>query len=279
MKLDGRIALVTGAASGIGRATADVFAEEGAVVVVNDLDEADARRAASELGGPRAGAHVGVAADVSDADSVRALFHEIAERLGRLDVLVNNAGISEGAPGEQDRINEQAEAVFADTMQAMAGASRSVHWDITANISDDSWRRMIGVHLDGTFYCCRAAIPMMVAAGGGSIVNTSSIGALVNHPGVPHYSAAKAGILGFTRSLAAELGSRNIRVNAICPGTIDTPMTKPISPAFRAMVMATQPIGRLADPREVALTALFLASDDSSFYTGQWLSPNGGAYM
>jgi 3-oxoacyl-[acyl-carrier protein] reductase len=194
-------------------------------------------------------------------------------------VLVNNAGISEGAPGEQDRINEQAEAVFADTMQAMAGASRSVHWDITANISDDSWRRMIGVHLDGTFYCCRAAIPMMVAAGGGSIVNTSSIGALVNHPGVPHYSAAKAGILGFTRSLAAELGSRNIRVNAICPGTIDTPMTKPISPAFRTMVMATQPIGRLADPREVALTALFLASEDSSFYTGQWLSPNGGAYM
>ncbi len=277
MRLEGRIALVTGAASGIGRATAEVFAEEGAVVVVNDLDGDRATLVAGELGGPNAGAHRGVATDVADAASVRALFDGVGERFGRLDVLVNNAGMSEGAPGEQERINVQAEAVLADSLQAMAGGTRSAHWDITANITDESWRRMIAVHLDGTFFCCRAAIPLM--AGGGSIINTSSIGALTNHPGVPHYSAAKAGILGFTRSLAAELGSRNIRVNAVCPGTIDTPMTAPISPSFRAMVMATQPIGRLADPREVAHTSLFLASDESSFYTGQWLSPNGGAYM
>jgi 3-oxoacyl-[acyl-carrier protein] reductase len=279
MRLDGRITLVTGAGSGIGRATAELFAEEGAVVVVNDLDGAAAGLVADAIGGPQAGAHVGITADVADVASVRALFEQVEDRFGKLDVLVNNAGISEGAPGEQQRINEQAEAVMADSLQAMAGGARSAHWDITANISDDSWRRMIAVHLDGTFFCCRAAIPLMGAAGGGSIVNTSSIGALTNHPGVPHYSAAKAGILGFTRSLAAELGSRSIRVNAVCPGTIDTPMTAPISPAFRAMVMATQPIGRLADAREVAQTSLFLASDESSFYTGQWLSPNGGAFM
>jgi 3-oxoacyl-[acyl-carrier protein] reductase len=278
MRLVGRIALVTGAASGIGRATAELFAEEGAVVVVNDLDGDAATGVATGLGGPNADAHLGLATDVADSASVQALFDDVRERFGRLDVLVNNAGISEGAPGEQERINTQAEAVLADSLQAMAGGTRSAHWDITANITDESWRRMMAVHLDGTFYCCRAAIPLMVGAGG-SIVNTSSIGALNNHPGVPHYSAAKAGILGFTRSLAAELASRDIRVNAVCPGTIDTPMTAPISPSFRAMVMATQPIGRLADPREVAQTSLFLASDESSFYTGQWLSPNGGSYM
>ena len=138
---------------------------------------------------------------------------------------------------------------------------------------------MIAVHLSGTFYCNRAAIPLMIAAGSGSIINTSSTGALLGQAGVPHYSAAKAGILGLTRSLAGELGSRNIRVNAIAPGAIETPMTAVIEPELRMMMLATAPLPRVANPREVATTALFLASDDSSFFTGQTLEPNGGIHM
>jgi 3-oxoacyl-[acyl-carrier protein] reductase len=274
-KLAGRVALVTGGGSGIGRAVATLFAVEGARVAVNDLSLAAAQRTVDELAAEGAEAYA-VAADVSSSAHVDAMVAEVESRLGRLDVLVNNAGISEGEPGEQDRLNAQAEAVLADMM---TGQPRAVHWDIASQVTDESWDRMIGVHLSGTFYCCRAAIPLMTRAGGGSIVNLSSVGAILGQPGVPHYSAAKAGILGLTRSLAGELGSRNIRVNAILPGTIDTPMTKPISPAFRTMVMMAQPLARMADPIEVARTALFLASDDSSFYTGQALSPNGGIAM
>ncbi len=178
------------------------------------------------------------------------------------------------------RVNEQAEAVMADTMNAMmSGAPRTVHWDIASQITDESWSRMIAVHLSGTFYCCRAAIPVMAGAGSGSIINISSIGGIIGQPGVPHYAAAKAGILGLTRALAGELGSRGVRVNAILPGTIETPMAATIGPAMRSMILMAQPIARTADPIEVATTALFLASDDSSFYTGQQLSPNGGLVM
>jgi 3-oxoacyl-[acyl-carrier protein] reductase len=274
-RLAGRVALVTGAGSGIGHAIATLFADHGARVIVNDLSADAAQRTVDELaaGGTEACA---VACDVSSSTQVSAMFADVDARFGRLDVLVNNAGISEGAPGEQERINTQAEAVMADMM---SGQPRSVHWDIASHITDESWDLMIGFHLSGTFYCCRAAIPLMTRGGGGSIVNLSSVGAIIGQPGVPHYAAAKAGILGLTRSLAGELGSRAVRVNAILPGTIDTPMTKPISPAFRAMVMMAQPIARLAEPSEVATTALFLASDDSSFYTGQALSPNGGIAM
>ncbi|HZP29728.1 MAG TPA: SDR family NAD(P)-dependent oxidoreductase [Acidimicrobiia bacterium] len=274
-RLAGRVALVTGAGSGIGRAIATLFGAHGARVAVNDVSAGAAADTAGALEAEGVEALV-VAADVASSEAVAAMFAAVDSRFGGLDVLVNNAGISEGAPGEQDRLNAQAEAVMADLL---GGQPRRVHWDIASQITDESWDRMIAVHLSGTFYCCRSAIPLMARGGRGSIVNLSSVGAILGQPGVPHYSAAKAGILGLTRSLAGELGSRGIRVNAILPGTIDTPMTKPISPAFRSMVMMAQPIARLADPSEVASTALFLASDESSFYTGQALSPNGGIAM
>jgi 3-oxoacyl-[acyl-carrier protein] reductase len=204
------------------------------------------------------------------------MFAEVDERYGRLDVLVNNAGISEGAAGESKRLNDQSDAIRAD---AAGGGVRSAHWDITPHVTDESWARMIGVHLSGTFYCCRAAIPLLVRGDGAAIVNLSSIGAIRGGAGFPHYSAAKAGVLGLTRSLAAELGSRNVRVNAILPGTVDTPMSRAYSDAWWKIVMASQPISRMAQPREIAMTALFLASDDGAFYTGQALSPNGGVVM
>ena len=138
--------------------------------------------------------------------------------------------------------------------------------------------RMIAVHLNGTFFCTREALRLMSRRNRGAIVNMSSVAAWGLET-VPHYSAAKGGILAFTRAVAREVASRGIRVNAICPGYIDTPMTAPMSPLVRAALVARTPLQRTGEPREVAQTALFLASDDSAFYTGQWLSPNGGFHI
>jgi 3-oxoacyl-[acyl-carrier protein] reductase len=133
---------------------------------------------------------------------------------------------------------------------------------------------MIKVHLYGTFHCTREALRLM--EGPGAIINLSSVAGLTGLAGIPHYSAAKAGILGFTKAVAQEVGSRQIRVNAICPGYIDTPMTEDIPPVLKMMAVAQTPLGRTGTPEEIAATALYLASDESSFTTGQWLSPNGG---
>jgi 3-oxoacyl-[acyl-carrier protein] reductase len=135
---------------------------------------------------------------------------------------------------------------------------------------------MIGVHLNGTFFCTREALKLMSRVDRGAIVNLSSVAALSGLDTVPHYSAAKGGILSFTRAVAREVGSRGIRVNAICPGYIETPMTAGVSPLMQKVLVSRTPLGRWGQPEEIAATALFLASDDSSFYTGQWLSPNGG---
>jgi 3-oxoacyl-[acyl-carrier protein] reductase len=161
----------------------------------------------------------------------------------------------------------------------MSGQGVQTHWDITQNMTDEAWHRMIGVHLNGTFFCTREALRLMSRGERGVIINMSSVAALTGLDGVPHYSAAKGGILTFTRAVAREVGSRGIRVNAICPGYIDTPMTQPMSALIRTAIVARTPLGRWTEPHEAAATALFLASDDSSFFTGQWLSPNGGLFI
>ena len=161
----------------------------------------------------------------------------------------------------------------------VAGQPIQTHWDVTQNMTDEAWHRMIGVHLNGTFFCTREALRLMSRQNRGVIINMSSVAGLMGLDSVPHYSAAKAGILGFTRAVAREVASRGIRVNAICPGYIDTPMTQPMTPLIRAAVVARTPLGRWGEPQDIAATALFLASDDSGFYTGQWLSPNGGFFI
>ena len=275
MKLDGKVALVTGAGSGIGRAIALLFAEEGARVVVNDvrLDAARETVAAMTRGKEAARA---VQADVSDSAQVRAMFAEVEREHGALDILVNNAGVASGMPGERDKIAGRAEQRI---MELLGGQGVQTHLDVTQEMTDESWHRMIGVHLNGTFFCTREALRLMSRRNAGAIVNMSSVAALMGLESVPHYSAAKAGILGLTRAVAREVASRGIRVNAICPGYIDTPMTQGISPLAQKVVLGRTPLGRMAEPREVAATALFLASDDSGFYTGQWLSPNGGLFI
>lgn len=269
MKLKDRVALVTGGGSGIGRAIALRFAAEGALVVVNDVTVEKAQQTVDEMG---VGQGRAVAADVSDSAQVRAMFAAIERGLGgRLDVLVNNAGIA-GSRGDMEQIAKVAEARVGETL----AGEITTHWDITQNMSDEAWHRMIGVHLNGTFFCTREALKLMSRVNRGAIVNLSSIAALSGIEMAPHYSAAKGGILSFTRALAREVGSRGIRVNAICPGYIDTPMTSGMSPLMQKIILSRTPLGRWGEPDEVAAAALFLASDDSRFFTGQWLSPNGG---
>jgi 3-oxoacyl-[acyl-carrier protein] reductase len=273
MRLEGRIALVTGGGSGIGRAIARRFAEEGARVVVNDVKKDAAERVVGELG--TAGA-LAVQADVADSAQVRAMFGEIERALGGLDVLVNNAGIGSTSSGEGQRIREQTDQRI---MEIVSGQGIQTHLDVTERMTDEAWHRMIGVHLNGTFFCTREALRLMSPRNRGAIINLSSVAALMGLETVPHYSAAKGGILAFTRAVAREVGSRGIRVNAICPGYIDTPMTAPMSELVRKAVLSRTPLGRWGEPEEIASTAAFLASDDASFITGQWISPNGGLFI
>jgi 3-oxoacyl-[acyl-carrier protein] reductase len=277
VKLTDKVALVTGAGSGIGRAIATLFAEEGARVIANDVNEKAARETVETLGAARSGARA-IRADVADSGQVKAMFDEVEREFGSLDVLVNNAGIGGAgtSPADRDRLRERSDTRI---MEQLSGQGIRTHWDITQTMTDETWHRMIAVHLNGTFFCTREALRLMSRRDQGVIINLSSVAGLMGLENVPHYSAAKAGILGFTRAVAREVGSRKIRVNAICPGFIDTPMTQPMSDLMRKAVIGRTPLGRYAEPGEVAQTALFLASEESSFFTGQWLSPNGGLFI
>jgi 3-oxoacyl-[acyl-carrier protein] reductase len=272
MKLSSKVVLVTGAARGIGAAIGRRFAAEGARVVINDLSQDAAERVAREIGG------ISIAADVSDAAAVRAMFARVDEELGRIDVLVNNAGIN-GTEGSPERFQEQEQRALTQGMEALSGGPITTHLDVTVNLSDADWRKMLAVHLDGTFFCSREAIRSMMRRNQGVILNMSSIMGTSGGLGLPHYAAAKAGILGLTRSLAQELASRNIRVNAIAPGWIDTDMTAQFTPQGRQMIALRTPMMRFGDADDIAAAALYLASDDAKFVTGQVLSPNGGWYM
>ena len=266
MKLEGKRALVTGGGSGIGRAIALLFASEGARVAVNDVNAEAAQKTIADIGSGLA-----VPADVADPDAVRAMFADVTTAFGGLDILVNNAGIGETSGTDTTEM----ERMFTTRMsEAMSPEGVQTHMDVTREMAEEDWDVMLRVHLYGTFHCTREALKLM--ENGGAIVNMSSVAGLQGIPGIPHYSAAKAGILGFTRSVAGEVGSRGIRVNAICPGYIDTPMTQVIPEILRNIVKAQTPLGRLGSAEDVARVALFLASDDAAFVTGQWVSPNGG---
>jgi 3-oxoacyl-[acyl-carrier protein] reductase len=254
MKLAGRVAFVTGGGSGIGRAIAQAFAREGAQVAVNDLVESAAQETVAAL--PGAG-HLALAGDVTDPARVAAIFAEVERACARLDVLVNNAGVDH-VPG--------------DGLEQLGAGVQIL------NMGDEGWSRMLAIHVHGAFYCAREAVRRMLAAKSGSIINMSSIAGL-GGLGTLHYSTAKAALLGFTRSLARDLGRYAIRVNAICPGAIDTPMSRRIPEPLIQGLLALTPLGRVGRPEDVAATALYLASDDGAFVTGQAISPNGGIHM
>ncbi|NNL65581.1 MAG: SDR family oxidoreductase [Myxococcales bacterium] len=270
-RLEGKLALITGAARGLGLAMGRRFREEGAEVILNDLDAESAEKAAAEIGG-RA-----LAADVSDSAAVSEMFAEVARRHGRLDVLVNNAGIN-GVESDPERAADFRARMLAQAGEAAGGGPITTHIDSTVEVTDDEWRRMLAVHLDGTFFCTREALKIMNPRLSGCIINLGSIMGTSGGAGAAAYCAAKGGILGFTRSLAREVVTRNIRVNAIAPGWIETDMTEMLGDAKRLIALQT-PMGRLGDVDDIAWAAVYLASEEAKFVTGQVLSPNGGWTM
>ena len=269
-RLAGRLALVTGAGAGLGAQIARRFRQEGARLVVNDVRKEAAEAVAREVDG------TAIAADVSDSAAVATMFEQVDREHGRLDVLVNNAGFGfDGDPEQERRFNE---VPLQQMAEVAAGGPIRTHLDLTVTTSDAAWQRMIDVHLTGTFYCCREALKIMNRQNSGSIVNMGSIMGTAGGAGPAAYCAAKAGILGLTRSLAREVVTRGIRVNALAPGFIDTDLTAPIR-AARPLIEAATPMGRFGEADDVAWAAVYLASDEAKFVTGQTLSPNGGYHM
>ena len=240
MKLLNKVAFVTGAGQGMGRAIVRHFAEQGAKVVAADIN-LDAARQSIEGLGEKA---LAVSCNVADSDSVATAMAAVHAHFGSLDVLVNNAGI-----GSID--------AFAQT-------------------PDEHWQRVIGVNLTGPFFCSREAVKLMLAAATpGVIINISSTAALTGE-GPSHYCAAKAGVMGLTRSMARELAGNGIRVNTIVPGPTNTPMMADIPEDWMQSMLKAIPLGRMGETDEIARVAAFLASDDAAFITGQNLAVNGG---
>lgn len=270
-RLEGKLALVTGGASGIGRSICLNFAKEGATIICNDIAVEAAQKVLADCGQAKDG--LAVKADVSKSRQVAAMFAKVQKKYGRLDVLVNNAGIGLDNPVVRARFNKV--LTQQQTEIAKAGKVRTA-LEATQRLTDADWDRMLGVHLNGTFYCTREALKLMEPQGSGKIVNIASICGMTGCAGAPHYSAAKAGIMGFTRSVAREVIVRGVYVNAIAPGYIDTPMTEAVSDAVRRALEMATPAGRFGSPQDVANLALYLASGESDFVVGQVISPNGG---
>jgi len=248
-RVAGKVALVTGAGTGIGRAVCVRLAEEGADVVVTSQTAAHVEetcRLAAEAAGREL---LGLQLDVGDSDAVDLVVGQVVERFGRIDVLSNNAGIE------------------------------LVHGPSVVETTDDEWERVFRVNVAGTFYACRAAIPHMPE--GSSIVNMASINSFVAWENDAPYTATKGAVLQLTRALALELAPRHVRVNAVCPGVIDTPLTDAFleraedPDALRAEYAAASPLNRMGTAREVANCVLFLASDEASFVTGSALVVDG----
>ena len=265
-RFGGSVAAVTGGGSGIGAAICRRLAAEGARVAVLDVSLDTAARTAETIG-----TGLPVEVDVSDSRRVDAAVAQVERELGPLEVLVNNAGAV--ALEHVQRITPLLER---QRSELAADGYATTPLDALSRLTDEEWRLVLSVHLDGTFYGTRAAARVMAARGGGAIVNMASICGIEGCTGHPHYSAAKAGILGFTRSVAKELIVSGIRVNAVAPGFIDTTRLKSRLGSGRQAELARTPAGRLGTSEEVAATVAFLASEEAGYFVGATLSPNGG---
>ena len=246
MKLEGRVAFVTGAAQGIGRAIALTLAEDGADLALGDLNleklEATAREVEG-LGRKALALHL----DVSSSDSVQAAVAKTLETWGKIDILVNNAGITKD--------------------------------NLVLRMKPQDWDAVLGVNLNGAFHCIRTVLPGMVKQRYGRIVNIASVVAQSGNPGQANYIASKAGVIGLTKAVASEVGSRNITVNAVAPGFIATAMTEKLPEAVRKRMLTLIPVGRMGTDRDVAGGVRFLVSEEAGYITGHVLNINGGMYM
>jgi 3-oxoacyl-[acyl-carrier protein] reductase len=247
MKLANKVALITGAGSGMGKSAALIFAREGAKVATVDINEAQVKETAGEIV-KNGGDAIALRADVSNSEDVKRVVDETVAKFGGLNIVYNNAGIE----GESNFLS---------------------------NMTEEQFDRVIAINLRGVFLGMKYALPHLVKAGGGSIINQASIAGLIAVRGGAAYAAAKAGVIALTRVGALEYGRYNIRVNAICPGAIETPMAQRIrqgQPPNPKAIQRISVLGRMAEPEEIAKVALFLASDDSSFATGAPFIIDGG---
>jgi 3-oxoacyl-[acyl-carrier protein] reductase len=270
-RLKNKIALITGGAKGLGASIAQHFFNEGAEVIICDINIDKARKTANKLNGNA------YYMDVSNSSSVQDVFRKIKTKFNHLDILVNNAGIN-GFEKRQDLLDERIKINNQQSKEFSETGKIESHFDVTVNMSDEEWVTMISIHLNGTFFCTREALKIMNKVNKGSIINMGSVLGTTGGPSSPHYSAAKAAILGFTRATARELASRNIRVNAIAPGYIDTDMTSSLGDV-KKIVKSGTPMKKFGEVEDISWAAVYLASEEAKFVTGQTLSPNGGFVM
>lgn len=244
MNLNDKIALITGSTRGIGLAIAEKFAGLGATVVISGRQQDVCNQVVDKLKLKFPGAHIGLGADVSEIESAQSLIQRCIDQFGRIDVLVNNAGITKD--------------------------------NLLVRLTPEDWIAVINANLNSVFYCTKAAIRPMMKARSGSIINISSVVGKMGNAGQANYAASKAGIIGFSQSVAKEYGSKGVRCNAIAPGFIETDMTEALPKEYLDNIMTSIPAARLGKPEEVANLAAFLASDLSSYITGQVIAVDGG---
>ncbi|MFA5005354.1 MAG: 3-oxoacyl-[acyl-carrier-protein] reductase [Candidatus Omnitrophota bacterium] len=246
MRLDGKVALITGGARGIGQAIAMSFAKEGADIVVADVNMEIAQKTASEIEalGRKA---LALEMDVTSYEKVEEGINKILDKFGKVDILVNNAGITKD--------------------------------NLLLRMSQAEWDAVINVNLKGTFNCIRAVSRPMVKQRSGRIISIASIIGLMGNPGQANYAASKAGIIALTKTVAKELASRNINANAVAPGFIQTEMTAKLPEELKKKMLEAIPLGKLGTPQDIAQVCLFLASEESSYITGQVITVDGGMVM
>jgi len=246
MELKGKIAVVTGSAGGIGATIAKEFAKRGASVVISDLDETGGNQTVQDIKSNGSEA-LWIKANVSKSEDANNLVEKTLEKFDCLDILVNNAGITRD--------------------------------NLLMRMSEEEWDSVIAVNLKGTYNCIRAATKTFMKQRSGNIINIASVVGQMGNAGQANYSASKAGVIGLTKTVAKELATRNVRVNAIAPGFIDTAMTKKLSESAKESLLSLIPLKRLGQPEDVAKTAVFLASEESAYITGQIINVDGGMVM